>query len=465
MILTIGFLLGSLSCLSDGMHYGWSAPIIPILESPGTPVNVTHTDITLIEISNMIGGFCGLPFTIFFVDSIGRKYSIMISITVGVICWIMLASAKSVAVICSARFLSGVIGNVAFVSTPMYIAEVSEETVRGFLSGMTYLGMLLGLVTAYVTVPFMEVWQSSMVGIAILVVQFCTFTFMPESPYFFLMKNKKDKALKSLRWLRNTDDVEDELDEIAVAVARQQSEKGRPQDLLLVPSNRKGMIIMSVLNGAQHFTGISVILMNLHSIFLAAEFDFLDERLAAVIFSVLMFIAATTAVSFVDRSGRKILLIVSSFLTGICLLAIAVYFSMKNAGHDTKEYSWIPVAATMAYAVVFKSGLGIVPIILTGELFPTSVKAMGMTFADAMYVIFSILSVYMYQALGKACGLQAPFYVFSAVTLLTAAFSYYYVPETKGKTLEEIQLMLKGYDKRDFDEKCKELKEMTIVEQ
>lgn len=66
------------------MHYGWSAPIIPILTSPATPVNVTHNDVTIIEITNMIGGLCGLPFTIFFVDRIGRKYSIMISIVTGI---------------------------------------------------------------------------------------------------------------------------------------------------------------------------------------------------------------------------------------------------------------------------------------------------------------------------------------------------------------------------------------------
>lgn len=376
----------------------------------------------------------------------------------------MLACAKSVEVICTARWLSGVIGNVAFVATPMYIAEISEEAVRGFLSGMTYLGLLLGLVTVYLVVPFMEIWQSSMVGMAILLAQLCTFTFMPESPYYHLMKDKREAARKSLQWLRNSDDVEDELDEIATAVARQQSEKGRIQDLLLVPSNRKGMIVMSVLNGAQHYTGISVILMNLHSIFLAAEFDFLDERLAAIMFSILMFVAAMTAVSFVDRSGRKILLIVSSFLTGICLVALAIYFTLKTYGYNTSSYSWVPVLATMAYAVVFKAGLGIVPIILTGELFPTSVKAMGMTFADAMYVIFSISSVYMYQTLSEVYGLHAPFYVFAVFTILTAAFSYYYVPETKGKTLEEIQLMLKGYDKGEFDAKSRELKELTVVE-
>lgn len=417
------------------------------------------------EISNMIGGFCGLPFTIFFVDSIGRKHSIIISIVIGTVCWIMIACAKNIKIICAARFLSGIIGNVAFVSTPMYIAEISEEAVRGFLSGMTYLGMLLGLITTYLVVPYMEIWQSSLVGVAILVTQFCTFTFMPESPYFYLMKNNREKASKSLKWLRNTDDVEDELVELAAAVERQQNEKGRIQDLLTVPSNRKGMTIMSVLNGAQHFTGISVILMNLHSIFLAAESDFVDDRISAIIFSILMFISAMTAVSFVDRAGRKILLTVSSFFTAFCLSVVAIYFTFKTSGYDTKPYSWIPVAATMAYAVVFKIGLGIVPIVLTGELFPTSVKAMGMTFADAMYVIFSILSVYMYQMLSNRFGLHAPFYIFASTSLLTAAFSYFYVPETKGKTLEEIQFMLKGYDKKDYDAKDKELRELTIVEQ
>lgn len=445
------------------MHYGWSAPVIPLLTAPDTPVPITEDDITWLESIVMIGGFAGLPLTIFFVDKIGRKYSIMVSNVVGTVCWIMLALADSVGVIYTARFISGIIGNVAFVATPMYIAEISEQHVRGFLAGMTYLMMLLGFVIVYVVAPFMEIWQSSLVGVVILVAQFSTFTFMPESPYYLLIKNKREKALWNLKWFRNSEDVEDELEEIAAAVERQQNEKGRPKDLVVVPSNRRAMIIMSVLNGAQHFTGISVMIMNLHSILRAAGSEYLDSRLAAIIFGILMFLAALTAVTFVDKSGRKILLIISSFLTGICLAIIAVYFTLQHLKYDTRTYSWIPVVATMAYAVVFKGGLGIVPIILTGELFPTSVKAMGMTIADAMYVIFSAFSIYLYQTLANHYGLHVPFYVFAVFTILTAAFSYLYVPETKGKTLEQIQFMLKGYDEKDINVKSKELRELNGV--
>lgn len=82
-----------MSCLSDGMHYGWSAPIIPILESENSTIPITHTDVTWIELSNMMGAFCGLPVTIVFVDRIGRKNSILMSAVIGVGCWILLATA------------------------------------------------------------------------------------------------------------------------------------------------------------------------------------------------------------------------------------------------------------------------------------------------------------------------------------------------------------------------------------
>lgn len=201
---------------------------------------------------------------------------------------------------------------------------------------------------------------------------------------------------------------------------------------------------MSVLNGAQHFTGISVILMNVHSILSAADSVYLDYNYTAIVFAILMLVAASLAVSFVDRFGRKILLITSSFLTGMSIAVLAGFFAFKNAGFDTAPFSIIPTIAVMAYAVVFKVGLGIIPIILTGELFPTSMKAIGMTVADAMYVIFAIISVYLYQWLAVAYGIHVPLFIYAASSIFTAIFSAFFVPETKGKTLEEIQMILKG---------------------
>lgn len=221
------FIPACMSCLSDGMHYGWSAPIVPILESPDTPIHVTHDDITWIEITNMMGGFCGLPVTIFFVDKIGRRNSILMSACIGVCCWILLAVAHKIELVLVARFFSGIAGDVAFVATPMFVAEIADQNLRGRLSGTTYLMMLIGLLIVYVVAPFVKIWVSSMVGLGILLVQLSTFSFIPQSPYYLLIKGRKEDARKALQWFRSKEDVEEELSDIANAVTRQQTEKGK----------------------------------------------------------------------------------------------------------------------------------------------------------------------------------------------------------------------------------------------
>ncbi|KAF2886013.1 hypothetical protein ILUMI_20160 [Ignelater luminosus] len=266
---------------------------------------------------------------------------------------------------------------------------------------------------------------------------------MPDSPYYLLLQNKVDAAKRSLERLRSSGNVDTEMKEIVAAVERQRAERGRLVDLFIVDSNRKATLIMTVLNGTQHFSSISVMVMNLHSILDDAA-SMVSPSTAAIIFSVIMLSAATISSSMMDRTGRKMILSISSFVTGISLAVLASYFSVKNSGIDVSSYSWVPVVAVMVYAGAFKYGLGIVPIVMTGELFPTSVKAIGMTFADAMYASFSIISIYLYQFLIDAYGMHVPFIIFAATCLSATVFIIYYIPETKGKTLEEIQFMLKG---------------------
>lgn len=426
------------------MQYGWSAPLIPVLESPDSPVQITEDQGIWLETICLLGGIAGLPITIYFVDKIGRKYTIIGACLANLLAWILIGLASSIEVLYFARFLTGMAADVNFVAAPMYVAEIADQKIRGFLAAIIYLMMLMGILLIYSVGPFVPVYVSSLVGASLIIFELVTYPFMPESPYYLLGKRKYDAAKKSLSWLRGTDDVDKELQEISQAVERQRSERGRPQDLILIKSNRKALMIMTVLSGAQHFSSISVILMNLHSILKAAGSIYIDSNTAAIIFSAIMLLAASCATFIIDKYGRKILLTTSSLLTGLSLLAIAVYFTLKNSSVDVSAASWVPIVSIMVYAAVFKFGLGMVPIVLTAELFPAKTKAMGMTISDAMYVIFAVISIQMYQGLSETFGIHVPFYIFSASCLLTAAFCAFVIPETKGKTLEEIQFILKG---------------------
>ncbi|XP_045474767.1 facilitated trehalose transporter Tret1-like [Harmonia axyridis] len=435
---------GTFSAISDGMQYGWSAPLIPVLQAPDSPIKITDTDVYWLETIYLIGGVAGLPVTIYFVDKIGRQKSLIIAASNSLTAWILIVIADRVEYLYVARFLTGLAMDVAFVSAPMYVAEIADQKIRGFLASLIFLMMLSGIIIIYVLAPFFKLWVSSVVGAIILITQLATFPFMPESPYFLLLKGKKEKARKALCFLRDKTNVEDELKEIEMAIERQKTEKGRPQDLVLISSNRKALTIMMVLNAAQQFSCMSVILMNLHFILESAGTIYMDSKVAAIIFSVLMFLAAAVASFFIDHYGRKILLISSSILTSISLFALAVYFHLQHLQYDVLGVSWLPIASVMIYALVFKFGLGMVPIVLTAEIFPTQVKAMGMTVADATYVIFGVITISLFQYLLKLYGMHVPFYIFAALCFATAIFSYCYIPETKGKTLEEIQMILKG---------------------
>ncbi|XP_030747023.1 facilitated trehalose transporter Tret1-like isoform X1 [Sitophilus oryzae] len=437
--------LGStIGAISDGMHYGWSAPFMPILEKEDSHIKISHSDVTWLESIYLIGGLAGLPVTIYCVDRLGRKWSILLAAIISLIAWILIGIADDVIYLYIARFMTGLSGDVAFVAAPMYIAEIADKKIRGFLAGVIYVMMLVGILVVYAIAPFTPFYTSSIVGSAFVLIQLITFPFMPDSPYYLLSKGKGEKAKTHLKRLRTGGNLEKEFEEITVAIRRQRSERGRPQDLIINKGNRKALIIMVVLNAAQHFSSISVMLMNLHSILKEAESEYVSYEVAGIMFSAFMLIAATIADFICDKFGRKGLLISSSLLSGISLFVLAGYFTMKKSGQDVAGISWIPIAAVMVYAAVFKFGLGIIPIVMTAELFPAKVKAMGMTLADFSYLFFGLLSVEMYQRLIDIYYLDLPFYIFASTTVLTAIFSWLYIPETKGKTLDEIQFILKG---------------------
>lgn len=435
---------GSLFAISDGMTYGWTAPMLPYLVSEKSHIKTTKEEVEWLETILMVGSFCGLPTTIYLVDKIGRRKSLLLAALASLIGWIIIGLANNMIYLYVVRFMFGMIGNMSFVSMPMYIAEIAESKIRGFLASIVYLQMLVGFVIVYSVGPYLPFYTTPIVGGVVLVCELLIFWWVPESPYYLLFKNRPDEARTSLQYFRPGKDVTIELKEITRAIERQKSEKGRFQDIILVKSNRKAILIMTVLNGGQHIVAISVILMNLHVILNSAGSIYMDSAHAGIVFSVIMLVSANVASFQVDKYGRKALLLVSTVLTGFCLLSIAIYFNLKLTYYDVRSVSWIPIVSVMIYACTFKLGLGIVPIVITAEIFPAKIKAMGMTIADAMYVIGAIISVQLYIWLESAYGMHVPFYVFTIGSFSIAIFIVYYVPETKGKTLEEIQLLLKG---------------------
>ncbi|KAF5308003.1 hypothetical protein FQR65_LT06571 [Abscondita terminalis] len=402
----IGSISGLIS-LSDGMHYAWTSPALPVLMSPSSPVQIEESEIALLENMYMFGAVFGFPISVYFLDKIGRL-------------------ARNVNVLLTARFIAGLSANVNFCALPVYIAEISEKHIRGRL------GTLIQVMTLI---------ASSTIGGIIVILQLLTFSFMPESPYYLLIKNDHDGARKSLQKFRGSQNIEDELNEISATIREQYAEPTRLFDLLKIRCNRKVIIIMVILSIAENFSGITVLFMNIHLIFEDIPSS-LSTNILAILFSVLMCVGCIVAVFVVDKTGRISLLFSSGIFTGISLIILSSYLVLKQS-IDVSSYGWVPVVTMLVYAITYKYGVGLIPLVLASELFSTNIKAAGVALSCFTFIVSGIGSISIYHSL-KDFGLYVPFYLFGSCCVFTSFFALFCIPETKGKSLEEIQNLLNG---------------------
>ncbi|KAF5308007.1 hypothetical protein FQR65_LT06575 [Abscondita terminalis] len=417
-------LSATISEISDGMQYGWSAPITPILLSNGSPISVNESQIVWIETTLLIGTIVGIPITILMLENFGRKQAILMATVQNLVSWILIGCTSSINVIYLARFLSGIAASVVFAAAPIYVAEIADKEIRGFLSSFFSLSMLGGILLVYCVVPFVSIPISSAVGATFLILQLITFPFLPESPYYQIIKGRIGSARRCLQKLRGVDDIESELQHITEVIAKDELERKGFLDLFTVRANRKALMIIIVLNSAQHLAGISVMLMNLHTILQSASSSLSPSSRC------------------IDKLGRRPTMLFSCFTTGLVLILLAAYLTVNNNRTNDVTYGWIPVVLVLIYAGAFRGGMGLIPIILTAEVFSNSVKSVGVSLSEASFTIVSYIAVFIFPYLVRVLGMKGPFYLFGITCFLTGVFVVLVVPETKGKSLHEVHHLI-----------------------
>ncbi|KAF2880842.1 hypothetical protein ILUMI_25331 [Ignelater luminosus] len=267
---------------------------------------------------------------------------------------------------------------------------------------------------------------------------------LPETPYFLLKKEQEGKARESLKILRWTNNVEDELVSLTKDVKRQISESGTFKDIFTIPTNRKALLLSIAIRGAQQLSGLPAFAVYTQFMFQQAGGD-ISASTSAILYNGLIWILVSAFAFCVDRFGRKPLMTFSSFASGVVLLIEATYFYVDQYHIiDTTDLKWMPLAGMLTYIVVCSSGLGILPTLMLSELFSASIKSKALCVLHISFSIYILTISKLFQVLTSNFGLYVPFYLFSGCCFLGTIFSYYCMPETKGKTLEEIQQSLKG---------------------
>ncbi|CAH1968359.1 unnamed protein product [Acanthoscelides obtectus] len=441
---TIG---ANFAIINSELHYGWPSPFIPVLESGNYTVTISSEMGSWLTVTHPIGSMFGAMFAASIVDIIGRKKLVVLSSIPAIANWLVLGLASVPSIFFVGRFMSGFLDGISFTVVPMYVGEISEPQIRGLLSSAIPTTTVIGFLIINSLGAYLPLDTVSYICTIIPVLLLVTFSWMPESPYYFLIRGNIDAAKRSLQQLRGTKDVNDEFQRIAEAVRAEQENKGSFFDLFTVKSNRKAVTVTLGLFTIQQFSGRSVIIFYCKTIFEQSHTVISAETATILYFAVMLFFSVVTSI-VVDFFGRRPMLILSVSCTAMALLTNSVFLYLTNCTNvDTSQLTFMPIVALIGFVVTFSLGLQTIPHLIMGEIFATSVKAFALCLMDIYNSIVETISSKYFHWTNDTWGLHVPFFSFFTCCILGLFFVIFYVPETKGKTLEAIQDDLKERDR------------------
>lgn len=376
-------------------------------------------------------------------DIVGRKRSMLLLVIPYTIGWALVIWANSVVMFCVGRFLLGFSGGAFCVAVPVYTAEIGEINIRGRLGAFNELMLTSGILISYVLGTFMKIQHLSMVFAIVPLIFFVVFSFMPESPVYYLMKNKEDLARESLLRLRGPKyDVENELRYKKEALAEELRNRGTFLEAIKSKMARNALIIAYGLMFFQQMSGVNAIVFYTGSIFDAGSS--ISPAISTIIVGGLQVFATGISSLVVDKLGRKILLLASITSMAVGTFALGIYYYLAHIKVDVSGIGWLPLASVCLFILMSALGFGPIPFMMVGELFSPQVKGIAGSSACCFCWLMAFVVTKCYPDFSVMFGTYTTIWIFSAVAALGSVFVVFIVPETKGKSLEQIQVELGG---------------------
>lgn len=203
----------------------------------------------------------------------------------------------------------------------------------------------------------------------------------------------------------------------------------------------RAIIILFCLAAFQQMSGSMAVVQYAEIIFDEANANMEGKHLTMILGAVQVMFTIVSMI-IIDRIGRKPLLIISSIGSACSTTMVATYFSLQHNNVDTSGLGWLAATGVIMYIVMYSLGMASLFFTFNSELLATNVKALGSTIAICTVNLWAFAVIKLYIVIAESSGVHVPFWIFTASSFACALFTFFYVPETKGKTLEQIQQKL-----------------------
>lgn len=389
------------------------------------------------------GAILGALFSGRIVERYGRRPSIMVASVVFTIGVVGCTLAPTFEVMVVARWLTGVAVGVSSATVPTYLAELAPAKARGALSTLNQLMIVTGITIAYIVdwaLVEVEAWRIMFAVAAIpAVVLFFGLIRMPETPRWLVKAGRTDEARAVLAQTHRGADIDAELAQIREVVRLDSEQKGRLKDLL-APWVRPALICALILAMGQQLSGTNAVNLYAPTMFKDLGMATNSALMASIIMGIVKVIFTLAVIPMVDRWGRKPLLLVGNVLMALALgmLGIAIMSMDKGIGLGI-----VALILLNLFWVGYELGWGAVVWVMLGELFPLKARGIGMATAAVVLWSTTFAITFIFPVMNDHLGLANSMFIFASVSVVLYVLVTKFVPETKGRSLEEIELDLR----------------------
>ncbi|XP_064471410.1 facilitated trehalose transporter Tret1-like isoform X2 [Ornithodoros turicata] len=429
LYLTVGVLY--LSSLAFGNACAYSSPALcDIRQRISFTAEDTDWFGTLLNIGAVFGGLAagGL------INLIGRKRTVLLASCFFVGGWGFTMVAESPSMLFVGRFIVGFAVGLVALALPVFISEISPSNTRGVLCASSAIVITLGIMLTFILGKYLNYILLSLACMLPSIVCGIGICFIHESPRWLYQKGRKDQVVEALHFYVGPY-IENEM-----YILRDSLDATEAFTLADIPYVCKPFFCTLLSLFLQQFSGICILLYFTHDIFESSG-STISAADCSIIVSAVQFLAIGFSSPLADRLGRKILLLASVALAALSHVTLGLFFYFKNKQGNAllESFGWVPLVSVSVYFFGYAIGLAGLPWVLLGEMLPSRVKGAATGFCTAFCFACGVVVVKTFPDMLRFLGDAGLYWFYATVLACGFVLCISFVPETKGKSLEEIE--------------------------